>query len=138
MFNNDDARHLNPRDADFERSLRSLQPASGKIDPVAAAFTAGRHSRRVELRAWRTAATVVVVAGVGLWQFGRDDPQLAERPTPEAAPVIQVVTTPPHPAEPPAVQSVLMMRRAVMDSGLAGVAAPDLPRHSTQNEFDVF
>ena len=49
----DEPRGLNPAQREVEGALRSLAPASARVDPVAAAFDAGRRSTRGRVRVWR-------------------------------------------------------------------------------------
>jgi hypothetical protein len=49
---------------DLERQLKSLHPASTHVDPIAAAYAAGRRSARRQTRIWQcTAAAAVIICG---------------------------------------------------------------------------
>ena len=54
---------LNPADREVAEALRSLTPAAVRIDPVAAAFAAGRQSARNQLVRWRGLAACAVSGG---------------------------------------------------------------------------
>lgn len=64
MFEQDE---LNPPDREFEAALKSLTPKAARIDPVAAAFSAGQRSALREVRGWRIATAVMAIVGAGSW-----------------------------------------------------------------------
>jgi hypothetical protein len=64
MSQNDE---LNPADEEVAEALRSLVPAAVRIDPVAAAFAAGRRSANGQLVRWRALAATLLVAGTAAW-----------------------------------------------------------------------
>jgi hypothetical protein len=63
---------LIPADQEVVEALRSLVPAAVRIDPVAAAFAAGRQSANGQLVRWRALAATLLVAGTTalLWPAG--------------------------------------------------------------------
>jgi hypothetical protein len=104
-------------DAELTAALGSLLPAGTTIDPVAAAFTAGRNSARRQTRLWKGISVVVVALGIGAWMIPdhRD----------EAIP--PMVARSDHPPAPDlTADSVVMLQQAVLDHGLDG-----LPQSST-------
>jgi hypothetical protein len=60
---------LNSEQLELERALRSLSPARAQIDPIAAAFEAGRKVRQRQVRAWASAfvALLVIMTSMLLW-----------------------------------------------------------------------
>jgi hypothetical protein len=58
---------LNPADHEVVEALRSLVPAAAEIDPVVAAFAAGRQSAQNQLVRWRALAAALLVAGSAPW-----------------------------------------------------------------------
>jgi hypothetical protein len=58
---------LDPAEREVEEALRTLMPTAARIDPVAAAYAAGRRSARNQLQRWRIAAAALLVAGAGSW-----------------------------------------------------------------------
>jgi hypothetical protein len=114
---------LNPAERELEGALRRLAPAAARIDPVAAAFEAGRRSTRGRVRLWQSIAAAMVIVTVGTWLIplrtiklgGRLE--VASTPTAEGFPA----------ARPPSDQSLLMLRQAVWERGVDGLPAVALP-----------
>jgi hypothetical protein len=106
---------------EFEAALKSLTPTEGRVDPVAAAYEAGRRSAAGQLRVWRAAAAVMVVVGAAAVMLSRSSPNVPR----SASPVAIMATQPAAPAAPP--QSLFMLQRAVREHGLDGLPASDLP-----------
>ena len=130
---------LNAANRQTEAVFATLAPALGGVDPVAAGFAAGQRAawqaQRRQLWAWRAAASVALV-GAGLsWLMplatSRPDQNIAQGVSPSPSGTAVVVYVPPtspaasSPKLPP--QSVLVMRHAVSEAGLTGLAAPSLP-----------
>ena len=63
---------LSGEQLELERALRSISPASAQIDPIAAAFAAGRRSQNRRVRAWASACVVLlaVASSSNLWMYG--------------------------------------------------------------------
>ena len=131
---------LNPADRELEAALLSLSPAraaAGRIDPVAAAYQAGRNSRGRELWQWRAAAAVMIVVASGsVFVSSRD------RAIPNALPAgpTMVAQSPamPVPQPPPPVQSVLMMQHAVSENGLQGLPPAPTPSSPILRPIEIF
>jgi hypothetical protein len=64
---------LNPVDQEVVEALRSLVPAAVRIDPVAAAFAAGRQSAQNQLVRWRALAATLLVACTAAWLWPAGD-----------------------------------------------------------------
>jgi hypothetical protein len=136
--NNVDPREINPGLRDTEAALRALRPATGGVDPLAAAFAAGRKSGRRQLAAWRAAAGVAIMVGVSGWLISPRTGRLTESGAPnERAPAMATVNAGSIATIPPSLpaQSVLLLRRAVAEDGLNGIPAsppPPAPRRAVQ------
>jgi hypothetical protein len=116
---------LSPAQRELEEALRTLAPSPASMDAVAAAFTAGRHSARRQVRAWQTAAVLLVAIGTGAWL-------LPYRSTGESQPgnnagSITVVHALPGTAPPAPAQSLLMLQRTMWQLGVDGLPATQLP-----------
>lgn len=60
----DNQPNLTPAQLEIERALRSLPASRTAIDPVAAAFAAGRRSLRTTLRLFQTVCAFLLVASI--------------------------------------------------------------------------
>ena len=65
---------LNPADQEVAEALRSLVPTAVQIDPVAAAFAAGRQSAQTQLVRWRAVAAALLVASSAAWLWPEGEP----------------------------------------------------------------
>src|SRR5438477_10615615 len=54
---------LTPAQRELESALKSLAPAMARVDPVAAAFIAGRRSSQFQVHVWRAAAAIILLIG---------------------------------------------------------------------------
>jgi hypothetical protein len=130
---------LTPAERELEAALAGLAPArADRVDPLAAAFTAGRTASRREARAWRSAAAVMLVIGAGGWLTAAAMRSGAHPPTRPDGSMLLVKSE--HPAapqqhakrpEPAPAQSWLMLRGAALDSGLERLP-PSPPAPATQ------
>jgi hypothetical protein len=113
---------LNDEQRELELALRSLPPATARIDPIAAAFTAGRKSSRRQLRLWRSAATLILLIAVGsrLITTARNS---AVAPS-DISDTTVAIHTPPAP---PAPQSLQVLQETVREKGLDGLPSADIP-----------
>lgn len=120
---------LNPADRELEAALRSLSPASARVDPIAAAFRAGENSARRATRAWQSLAAVVTVALIGSWMIPSPRnsklPALVDSTTP-----IAVETVNP--------QSVLVMQQAVGAGGIDALPRTLVPPSRALEAKDIF
>jgi hypothetical protein len=99
---------------ELETALRNLSPKTVKVDPIAAAFAAGRRSANRRLYRWQSAAAALLLVNVGLWlvPIHRD-----------AAPTIVQVQpiSIPQPALPPtplSEQSLAVLQQRVLEHGV--------------------
>jgi hypothetical protein len=127
----DEPRGLNPAQREVEGALRSLAPASARVDPVAAAFDAGRRSTARQVQLWQSATVVLLLVGAGSW-FIPAGRRGAGLPTPEVPGSVAVI--PAHlpaaqaaPVQPLPDESLLMLQQLVRDKGVDGLPAPRLP-----------
>jgi hypothetical protein len=98
-----------------------------RVDPVAAAFAAGRRSARGQVRVWRSAAVVMFLVGAGtrvvpLSGGGAGTSREAVAPT-----VVVRDRSPGMPAEPLSEQSLFVVQQAVVERGIDGLPAPRPP-----------
>ena len=129
---------------ELEAAFASLDPAVGRVDPLAAAFAAGRNAGRRELRNWRAAAAIALAGGALSWLVPTGAPhQIAERrdmPAPMQPAIVVERPTPPasDPWQPLPAQSVLVMSRAVGEGGLQALPAPRLPKPRHVRDEQLF
>ncbi len=142
---------LNPEELELERALRSLSPASAKLNPIAAAFEAGQQFRQRQVRAW-SAAFVALLLASSLSLLWMHQSVIAERQQTagsnlaaqaqaqqqraENAPRLAVISTmagerpliasPPMYAPPPS-PSLMLLQRTVEKDGLDGMPKTSLP-----------
>jgi hypothetical protein len=123
----DQPRGLNSAQREVEGALRSLAPANASVDPVAAAFDAGRHSTRGQVRMWRSAAAVLLLIGAGSWLVptGRRGAEVTPPVSPGSSSFV-IHTRPQRtvPTQPLADESLLMLEQVVRDKGMDGLPAP--------------
>jgi hypothetical protein len=72
---------LNPADHEVAEALRSLTPTAVRIDPVVAAFAAGRQSAQNQLVRWRALAAGLLMAGSAAWLWPEGEPGDGANPT---------------------------------------------------------
>ena len=112
---------LNPADRELEAALKSLTPRATRLDPVAAAYSAGQRSARGEVRRWRAAAAVIALLGAGTWLFPLGQSFWGE----ERAYVPAIATVSPE-MRPVSEQSMVMLQKAVWEKGVDGLAPVQL------------
>jgi hypothetical protein len=71
---------LNSEELELERALRSLSPARADLDPIAAAFEAGRKVRQRQVRAWAGAFVVLLVVASSMLLWMRQSTRRVRRP----------------------------------------------------------
>jgi hypothetical protein len=110
---------LDGGERELASALRSLTPIASTIDPISAAFEAGRQSQARVTRLWRGTGIAVVLATVTL-NLTSLLPHRArpERPQ-DLARVVAPAQQPPELSE----QSVLRLREVVLDRGWAALPA---------------
>ena len=110
-----------PANHELEAALARLAPAHTRIDPVQAAFEAGRRAQRRSLRHWQLATAAMLVLGAGSWlMLLRPSPSTLDRGS-----TIQVVRSEPRSLPE---QSLILLDRTVRDQGAEGLPATRLPR----------
>src|SRR5205823_8945410 len=89
---------LNPADRELEQALKSLLPTSASIDPIAAAFSAGRRSATIPLRTWQSAAAAMLLIAAAAWmtRFAA----APTRPAPGVSPSSVTIVLPSAPDRP--------------------------------------
>jgi ferric-dicitrate binding protein FerR (iron transport regulator) len=95
-------------DDEFSRDLKSLIPQSAGIDPIAAAFAAGKRSARRQIRGWQVSCLIAVLGAAMLWT-GRSAPV-------QSQPTMAIVAT--AESRPPLSDaSAIMMEQAALANG---------------------
>ena len=111
-----DQDELNPAERELEAALKSLTPRPARLDPVAAAYSAGQRSARREVRRWRVATAAMAILGAGTWLLPVGQNLLAEKQV--HVPVVVAVSTEMRPVPE---QSMVMLRKAVWEKGVDGL-----------------
>jgi hypothetical protein len=110
-----------------ESALRSLAPAAANVDPVAAAFDAGRRSAGRQVRWWRSAAAVLLLLGAGSWMipFAHRETDVTRPESPGGSTlVMHKQPKTPAPVQPLPDESLLMLEQVVREKGVDGLPAP--------------
>jgi hypothetical protein len=117
---------LTPAQRELERALRSLPAAHAPLDPVAAAFTAGRRSAERPLRLWRSAAALLLLTTIAPHALrtppstpGRGEGGYATVAPPRILQVATPATPSPH--------SLLMLQKSLHEHGIDGLPPSHLP-----------
>jgi hypothetical protein len=121
---------LTPGERELELAMKSLSPIAARIDPIAAAFAAGRRSGHKHIYLWRATAVLMLLVGAGSW----------------LAPARRNVVVQPHefsePAvalqPPPAAESLQVLQRTVLEKGLDGLPAENIPAVRVLRAEDIF
>jgi hypothetical protein len=100
---------LNPPQRELEAALKSLSPAPARVDAINAAFAAGHRSalRRARLVHSAVAAALLIAATAWLSTSPPDHPAATH-------PIAVATSSVPAPAD----QSMIILRRAVLQNGL--------------------
>ena len=121
----DEQDNLTSADREFEAALKSLAPSrASRIDPIAAAFSAGSRAVRRQIRYWQSAVAAVLIIAVGSWLIPFDRARRAPSTVTERAVIVAS-----NPALPnaPARQSVVMLQHVMVEKGVDGLPATELP-----------
>lgn len=131
---------VRPAASDVEAALRSLAPALGNVDPLAAAYAAGRTGRRRELFAWRAAAVVALGIGTVGWLNPANRGGGGDVVVHRDGPTTPVLASTPMSVTPPVAgaQSVLVMQRALTEGGLQALPAVPAPSILNLRNKDLF
>jgi hypothetical protein len=129
--------NLSGADRELEAALASLSPdRSSGLDPIAAAFDAGRHDADRRMRIWQgasllsgsLAAVVMIVAGMH---------SAAPRDAVHNAP-IAIVSNDVTPFERPSDESILRLRQRVLAGGLDSLPPARVVRVPSLNPREIF
>jgi hypothetical protein len=108
---------------EFEDALRNLSPKMAKVDPIAAAFAAGRRSANHRLHLWQSAVAALLLVNVGLWLV-----PIRRDATPTIAQVQRIsVPQPTLPPAPLSEQSIAVMERRVLEHGIDALPVTHVP-----------
>jgi hypothetical protein len=113
---------LNAERRELELALRSVVPRSVRVDPVSAAFAAGKASGGRKVRFWRATTALVLAAGISI-RFLPASRSVVETAHDGSTSVVM-------PQQPPETSasdaSVLILQRAIENHGAEGLPAPRL------------
>jgi hypothetical protein len=121
---------LTPELAALSEALKSLKPAAARVDPLAAAFAAGRRSALRPLRVWQSIAAVVLVAGTTTALLSLHRSAMAP---PAVAPMIVQASEPIPAAQPISAQSWLALQATVSRNGVDAIPVSDIPSGNVMN-----
>jgi len=129
---------IDPWQGELEMALKSIAPASAKLDPVGAAFVAGSKTARRKVHAWQSISAVLLLAGSAGWVVPVYR-TAAVHPTDAGSSVLVAQHAPePFTAQPPAEQSVVMLRRVVEEKGINALPPENLPDVQVIRASDLF
>jgi hypothetical protein len=120
---------------ELELALGSLSPVVGRVDPVSAAFLAGRRSVRRQVVGWQSAAAILLIAGGLSWVLPVKSPVVHRA---ESVQAVALITPEAAPAQPLSDQSLLMLQNAVRDKGLDGLPTSNVPELQVVRAGDIF
>jgi hypothetical protein len=127
---------LNDEQLELESALRSLPPAAARIDPITAAFTAGRRASRRQLRLWRSAAVLILLVGAASRLVSHQrNVTIQPRDLSENKIVLSPEQPPP---EPPAPQSLQALQQIVREKGLDAMPSANLPTIQATGMRDIW
>jgi hypothetical protein len=130
---------MNPADRELEAALRSLSPTrTTAIDPIAAAFAAGRQSAQTQVRLWQVAAAAVLMIAVGSWLIPAGDDGGSGVVVVTAPPETVAVVTSAPVASPPSGHSMLSLQQTVRERGVDGLPETELPTIRNLRVADFF
>jgi hypothetical protein len=112
-----DQDELNSAELELEAAFKSLSPVATRLDPVSAAYEAGRRSVRSQVRVWQAAAAVLTLVGAGLSLVPREQPFVAVEKG--RVPTVVAVS---RESAPMSEQSVVMLRKAIWEKGVDGMS----------------
>jgi hypothetical protein len=125
---------LTPGERELELAMRSLSPSATRIDPIAAAFAAGRRSGQRPMHLWRAAAVLMLLVSAGSWLApARRNAIVQPQQFSEPAVAIQ-----PSRSEPLAAESMQVLEQTVREKGLDGLPAENIPAVHVLHPDDIF
>jgi hypothetical protein len=108
---------------ELENALRNLSPLSAKVDPITAAFAAGRRSANHRLHLWQSAVAALLLVNVGLWLV-----PIRRDASPIIAQVQSIsVSQPISPPTPLSEQSIAVMEQRVLEHGVDALPVTHIP-----------
>jgi hypothetical protein len=107
---------LNPAERELEGALKSLAPRAARLNPVAAAYSAGQLSARREVQRWRVATVGMALLGAVTWLLPVGQSLLGEKQV--GGPVAVAVSAERRPVSE---QSMVMLQKAVWEKGVDGL-----------------
>ena len=108
-----DQDELNPAERELEAALKSLTPRAARLDPVAAAYSAGQLSAR----RWRVATAAMALVGIAAWL-----PPAGKYWTIRQEVGVPVVVAVSPEMRPVSEQSMVMLQKAMWEKGVDGLA----------------
>jgi hypothetical protein len=142
----DEKDYLTPADQEFENALRHLSPATGRIDPISAAFAAGKRSAQKRERVWQSTSALLLLMGFTIWFLpglhqSTSDLAVRRPPTPEwvNTTVVTGVRTGVHVQtqresdQPISNQSMAALERTVLDQGVDALPVANVPSQHALN-----
>jgi hypothetical protein len=100
----------------LESMLRTLLPVPGALDPISAAYRAGRRSTRTTLLAWQTSLGIMALATAASW-FSRPGVPIAQPVRDEPVAVRQPAE--PAPMSPADPQSIAVLEQQMFSDEVA-------------------
>ena len=129
---------MSAADRELEAALRSLSPKrTTDVDPIAAAFAAGRQSARTQVRLWQFAAAAVLMIAIGSWLIPPGADRGSRVVVATAPETIATATSAPV-VSPPSGHSMLMLQQAVRERGVDGLPETELPTIRNLRVADFF
>lgn len=116
-----DQNELNPADRELEAALKSLTPIATRLDPVSAAYEAGRRSVHRQLRIWRAATAALMLVSAGMWLLPRQQNLVATH-----QPVLPTVAIASPTLAHVDAQSMAMLRKTISEKGVEGLSPVQL------------
>jgi hypothetical protein len=127
---------LDPADQVLAAALKSVAPAAVSIDPVAAAFIAGRSNARKQNRLWQGTALLAVALCCAGWL---KPPAQSDRPTThDTGSNTAVVSATEQSIGPISPLSALSLQRAVLEHGMAGLPPVEVSSNQPVNVQELF
>ena len=121
---------LTPAQRELESALRSIAPTAARLDPVAAAFAAGRRSAQFQVHVWRSAAAIVLLIGLAAVLM----PPM--RPPTMPAPLAMQTQAPS--AAPLSAHSMLVLQQSMHENGLQGLPPAQVPPLTNFSARDLY
>jgi len=114
---------LNPAQRELEAALEAMIPTITRADPIAAAFTAGTKLGRRRARFWQTVTAITLAVGIGI-HFAPITHNYVPASSSEVHGTTALLQPPSAPTRRWLDQSLLMLQKAVDNSGVDALPAP--------------